>query len=164
MSIEYGRAVARRDLVKVLIQTWVDVVLYYCKVLGKFFGDYRDKIKFTETKFLALTGWYCIVDNGIGLPASQRSPAGPVRQPNAMIVYIRGPKTFPLHISEVFSRSKRLTQSHEKMSLRTVEHWMLGKGQESIPRNRFQGIDSASLCSLAGRYDNIPTRFRAPTE
>ncbi len=28
------------------------------------------------------------------------------------------------------------------------------------PRNRFQGIDSASLCSLAGRYDNpIPTRF-----
>jgi hypothetical protein len=27
----------------------------------------------------------------------------------------------------------------------------------------FQGIDSASLCSLAGRYDNpIPTRFLAP--
>jgi hypothetical protein len=33
------------------------------------------------------------------------------------------------------------------------------------PRNRFQGIDSASLCSLAGRYDNpIPTRFLAPTD
>jgi hypothetical protein len=31
------------------------------------------------------------------------------------------------------------------------------------PRNRFQGIDSASLYSLAGRYDNpIPTRFLAP--
>jgi hypothetical protein len=30
-------------------------------------------------------------------------------------------------------------------------------------RNRFQGIDSASLCSLAGHYDNhIPTRFLAP--
>jgi hypothetical protein len=30
------------------------------------------------------------------------------------------------------------------------------------PRNRFQGIDSASLCSPAGRYDNpIPTRFLA---
>ncbi len=30
------------------------------------------------------------------------------------------------------------------------------------PRNRSQGIDSASLCSLAGRYDNpIPTRFLA---
>ncbi len=30
------------------------------------------------------------------------------------------------------------------------------------PRNRFQGIDPASLCSLAGRYDNpIPTRFLA---
>jgi hypothetical protein len=30
------------------------------------------------------------------------------------------------------------------------------------PRNRFQGIDSASLCSLAGQYDKpIPTRFLA---
>jgi hypothetical protein len=33
------------------------------------------------------------------------------------------------------------------------------------PRNQFQGIDSASLCSLAGRYDNhIPTRFLAPID
>jgi hypothetical protein len=32
-------------------------------------------------------------------------------------------------------------------------------------RNRFQGIDSASLCSLAGRYDNpIPTRFLVPID
>jgi hypothetical protein len=31
------------------------------------------------------------------------------------------------------------------------------------PRNLFQGLNSASLCSLAGRYDNpIPTRFLAP--
>ncbi len=31
------------------------------------------------------------------------------------------------------------------------------------PRNRFQRIDSASLCSLAGLYDNpIPTRFLGP--
>ncbi len=30
------------------------------------------------------------------------------------------------------------------------------------PRNRFQGMKSASLCSLAGRYDNpIPPRFLA---
>jgi hypothetical protein len=30
------------------------------------------------------------------------------------------------------------------------------------PRNRFQGMNSASLCSLAGRYDNpIHTRFLA---
>ncbi len=30
-------------------------------------------------------------------------------------------------------------------------------------KNRFWGINSASLCSLAGRYDNtIPTRFLAP--
>jgi hypothetical protein len=33
------------------------------------------------------------------------------------------------------------------------------------PRNRFQGINSASLCSLAGRYDNpIPTKFLAPID
>jgi hypothetical protein len=33
------------------------------------------------------------------------------------------------------------------------------------PRNRFQGMNSASLCSLAGRYDNpIPPRFLAPID
>ncbi len=33
------------------------------------------------------------------------------------------------------------------------------------PRNRFQGMDSASLCSPVGRYDNpIPTRFLAPID
>jgi hypothetical protein len=33
------------------------------------------------------------------------------------------------------------------------------------PRNRCQGINSASLCSLAGRYDNpIPSRCLAPIE
>ncbi len=33
------------------------------------------------------------------------------------------------------------------------------------PRNRFQGMNSASLCSLAGRYDNpIPTLFLAPID
>jgi hypothetical protein len=33
------------------------------------------------------------------------------------------------------------------------------------PRNRFQGMNSASLCSLAGRHDNpIPTRFLSPLE
>jgi hypothetical protein len=33
------------------------------------------------------------------------------------------------------------------------------------PRNRFQGMSSASLCSLAYRYDNpIPTRFLAPID
>jgi hypothetical protein len=32
-------------------------------------------------------------------------------------------------------------------------------------RNRFQGINSASLCSLAGRYDNpLPLRFLAPID
>jgi hypothetical protein len=31
------------------------------------------------------------------------------------------------------------------------------------PRNRFQGMNSASLCSLVGRYDNpLPPRFLAP--
>ncbi len=33
------------------------------------------------------------------------------------------------------------------------------------PKNRLQGINSASLCSLAGRYDNpLPTRFLAPVD
>jgi hypothetical protein len=33
------------------------------------------------------------------------------------------------------------------------------------PRIRFQGMNSASLCSLAGRYDNpIPTRLLAPKD
>ncbi len=33
------------------------------------------------------------------------------------------------------------------------------------PRNRFQGLNSASLSSLSGQYDNpIPTRFKAPTD
>jgi hypothetical protein len=33
------------------------------------------------------------------------------------------------------------------------------------PRNRFQGMNSASLCSLAERYDNpIPPRFLAPID
>jgi hypothetical protein len=33
------------------------------------------------------------------------------------------------------------------------------------PRSRFQGMNSASLCSLAGRYDNpIPPRFLAPID
>jgi hypothetical protein len=33
------------------------------------------------------------------------------------------------------------------------------------PRNRCQGINSASLCRLAGRYDNpIPSRCLAPIE
>ncbi len=33
------------------------------------------------------------------------------------------------------------------------------------PRNRFQGTNSASLCSLAGRHDNpIPSRFLAPID
>jgi hypothetical protein len=32
-------------------------------------------------------------------------------------------------------------------------------------RNRCQGINSASLCSMAGRYDNpIPTRCIAPID
>ncbi len=33
------------------------------------------------------------------------------------------------------------------------------------PKNRFQGTNSARLCSLAGRYDSpIPTRFLVPID
>jgi hypothetical protein len=34
--------------------------------------------------------------------------------------------------------------------------------QESIPRNRFQGIDSASLCDVTGHYDNPICRTGPP--
>ncbi len=120
--------------------------LYYCKVLGKFSDDCRDKIKSTETKFLALTGWYCIVDNGIGLPASQRSPAGPVRQPNAMVVYIRDPLR-PFLFIFLFSfrwyRCRGCLNAEEA----DLESWETepadsgawgGQGQESMSRNRFR--------------------------
>jgi hypothetical protein len=34
-----------------------------------------------------------------------------------------------------------------------------------VPRNWFQGMNSASPCSLAGRYDNpIPSRYLAPID
>jgi hypothetical protein len=52
---------------------------------------------------------------------------------------------------------------HEKKQLNQRRHLFLNffKG----PRNQFQGIDSASLCSLAGQYDNtIPARFLAPID
>jgi hypothetical protein len=33
------------------------------------------------------------------------------------------------------------------------------------PRNQIRGMDSASLCSLAGRYDKpLPPRFLAPID
>jgi hypothetical protein len=33
------------------------------------------------------------------------------------------------------------------------------------PKNRFQGINSGSLCSLAGLYDNpVPIRFPVPID
>jgi hypothetical protein len=33
------------------------------------------------------------------------------------------------------------------------------------PKNRFQGTNSATLCILAGQYDNpIPTQFLAPID
>jgi hypothetical protein len=42
----------------------------------------------------------------------------------------------------------------------TLQRWYFSTSKE--PRNQFQGINFASLCSLAGWYDNlIPTRFLA---
>jgi hypothetical protein len=38
-------------------------------------------------------------------------------------------------------------------------------GSRTEPKNRFQGTNSARLCSLAGLYDKpIPTRFLAPID
>ncbi len=50
-----------------------------------------------------------------------------------------------------------------RRKLQRVLSWYFKTFME--PRNRCQGINSASLCSLAGRYDNpIPTRCLAPID
>jgi hypothetical protein len=47
-------------------------------------------------------------------------------------------------------------------SLTTNRAWIFKLLTFKDPKNRFQGIHSASLCSLSGRCDNpIPTRFLA---
>jgi hypothetical protein len=58
-----------------------------------------------------------------------------------------------IHLSPLFRFLKLLTS--QRRYFQTFKE----------PRNRLQGIDSKSLCSLAGRYDNhIPTRFPAPID
>ncbi len=45
--------------------------------------------------------------------------------------------------------------------------WVLSPNSQPFkePKNRFQGTNSARLCSLGGRYYNpIPTRFLAPID
>jgi hypothetical protein len=56
-------------------------------------------------------------------------------------------------------RPRKLSKVHIKMGLWVI--WSrIFKLLIKEPKNRFQGINSASICSLAGRYDNpIPTRF-----
>ncbi len=57
------------------------------------------------------------------------------------------------HLSPLFRYLKLLTS--QRRYFKTFKE----------PRNRLQGIDSTSLCSLAGRYDNhIPTWFPAPID
>ncbi len=62
----------------------------------------------------------------------------------------------------VVERREVLLCPHPPPSTRTAEP-VFSTFME--PRNRFQGMNSASLCSVAGRYDNpIPTRFLAPID
>ncbi len=58
----------------------------------------------------------------------------------------------------------RFTPSHTSFQLiRQTQSWYFKTLME--PKNRCQGINSASLCSLAGRYDNpIPTPCLAPID
>ncbi len=52
---------------------------------------------------------------------------------------------------------------HVKMPCKTHKARMFNFIKE--PKNRFQGINSASTCRLVGRYDNpIPTLFLAPID
>jgi hypothetical protein len=58
---------------------------------------------------------------------------------------------------------KNQSKQINRMKRQHAEHVFLNVYAE--PRNRFQGINSASLCNLAGRYDNpIPTRCLAPID
>ncbi len=55
--------------------------------------------------------------------------------------------------AEILSQSKNTASAAQSPNLLTFK----------VPKNQFQGINPARLCSLAGRYDNpIPTRFLAP--
>ncbi len=49
---------------------------------------------------------------------------------------------------------------------KTIWNWILEEPKPVfLNRNRFQGMNSAGLCSLAGRYDNpIPTQFLVPKD
>jgi hypothetical protein len=52
----------------------------------------------------------------------------------------------------------RCLSVHKRLQIRALSPFM-------EPRNRFQGMNSASLCSLAGRYDQpLPPRFLAPID
>ncbi len=54
-----------------------------------------------------------------------------------------------------------LIPAYKGLSFKLAPEFFNFKGAQ----DRFQGIDSASLCSLAGRYDNpIPTRFLVPID
>jgi hypothetical protein len=64
----------------------------------------------------------------------------------------------PLKEYKVLSREEISSYEWEKELKELVN---VSGAQESISRNRFQGIDSASLCSLAGRCDNPVCRTPA---
>jgi hypothetical protein len=65
-------------------------------------------------------------------------------------------------IIKIIPNKQTIPQGSERRVCDQRRHFITFK----TPRNRFQGIiDSASLCSLEGLYDNsIPTRFLAPVD
>ncbi len=66
---------------------------------------------------------------------------------------------YPLSYGQ--SRSIRVVKKAGLLSDRIISGMYFLTFNE--PKNRFQGIDSPSQCSLAGRYNNhIPTQFLAP--
>ncbi len=88
----------------------------------------------------------------------QRPPPPPLSEAKVMnILYFYMYKSFP--------RYRFLLPCHNRFS-KTNQSVIQSQNFLTFnePRNRFQEIDSASLCSLAGRHDNPnPARFLAPT-
>jgi hypothetical protein len=74
--------------------------------------------------------------------------------PPACLVYVHPPACWPCKPSACLPANPMACLHTELVFLNLME-----------PRNRCQGINSASLCSPAGRYDNpIPTRCLAPID
>ncbi len=75
--------------------------------------------------------------------------------------------TFVPITSKNSASASQLTKTREEAIGGNVDEHSRVQSQNFLtfkdPKNRFQGTNSARLCSLSGRYDNpIPTQFLVP--